>query len=141
MFKDILLPINLSDEATWKNPVETGLELAQSTGATLHVMTVVPSFDYPMVESFFPVDFEQKAREAMDKELHQFVTNHIPRNVKVQTILAVGSIYEQILNMANDTKCDLIIMSRRDKPRRHFTLGSNVDKVVHHANTAVLVLD
>ena len=60
MFKDILIPINLGDEATWKNPLKTGIELAQTMGATLHLMTVVPSFDYPIVESYFPVDFEQK---------------------------------------------------------------------------------
>ena len=35
----------------------------------------------------------------------------------------------------------LIIMTRRGTPRRYLTLGSNVNKVIHHANTAVLILD
>ena len=141
MFKDILLPLNLSDEASWKNPVAKAVELARLSAANLHVMTVVPSFQYPIVESYFPVDFEQKARERMDKELHQFVADHIPEDVRVQTILAVGSVYEQIIDTAAEIECDLIIVSRRGRPRRHFTLGSNADRVVHHAKTAVLVLD
>ena len=61
MFKDILLPINISDPVTWEKPLETAIYLARSCGARLHVMTVVPSFDYPTVESFFPVGFEEKA--------------------------------------------------------------------------------
>ncbi|MCB1849218.1 MAG: universal stress protein [Gammaproteobacteria bacterium] len=141
MFKDILIPINLGDEATWRNPVKTGVELAKTTGARLHLMTVLPSFDYAIVESYFPVDLEQKAREKVDKELHKFVAEHIPEDVKRQTIVAVGSISEQILDIAEETQCDLIIMSRRGRPRRYFTLGSNCNKVIHHATMAVLVLD
>lgn len=141
MFKDILIPINLGDEATWKNPLKTGIELAQATGATLHLMTVVPSFDYPIVESYFPVDFEQKAQEKVNSEMHKFVAERIPKGVKKQIIVTVGAISEQIMDAAEETKCDLIIMSRRGRPRRYFTLGSNVNKVVHHATTAVLVLD
>ncbi|MCB1863336.1 MAG: universal stress protein [Chromatiaceae bacterium] len=141
MFKDILIPINLGDEATWKNPLKTGIELAQTMGATLHLMTVVPSFDYPIVESYFPVDFEQKAQQKVNSEMHKFIAERIPKGVKHQLIVAVGAISEQIMDAADATKCDLIIMSRRGRPRRHFTLGSNVNKVVHHATTPVLVLD
>ena len=141
MFKDILIPINLGDEATWKNPLKTGIELAQTTGATLHLMTVVPSFDYPIVESYFPVDFEEKAQQKTDKEMHKFVAEKVPAGIKKQIIVTVGTISEQILDRAEETKCDLIIMSRRGRPRRYFTLGSNVNKVIHHATTAVLVLD
>ncbi len=141
MFKDILIPINLSDEATWRNTVKTGVGLAKSSGATLHLMTVVPSFDYPMVESYFPVDFEQKAREQVNKELHRFVAEHVPEGINRRMIVAVGPISEQIIDTADEIHCDLIIMSRRGKPRRYFTLGSNANKVVHHASQAVLVLD
>lgn len=141
MFKDILIPLNLGDEATWKNPLKTGIELAQLTGATLHLMTVVPSFDYPVVESYFPVDFEEKMHEKTSKEMHKFVAEKVPADIKKQIIVSVGGISEQILDMVEETNCDLIIMSRRGRPRRYLTIGSNVNKIIHHANTAVLVLD
>lgn len=141
MFKDILLPINTSDPVTWETPLETAIFLARKCGSRLHVMTVVPSFDYPTVESFFPVDFEKKAHAQMSKELHAFVAAHIPEDVTAQTIIAVGSVYEQILQTVEEVKCDLIIMTRKGGPRRHFVLGSNTDKVIHHAKTAVLVLE
>ena len=141
MFKDILIPINTSDKATWENPVKTGIELAQATGSTLHVMTVFPRFDYPVVESFFPVDFEEKAHAKANEELHKFVAENFPKGLKIQTIMAVGSVYEEILATAEKIKCDLIIMSRKGRLRRHFNLGSNVNRVIHHATTSVLVLE
>lgn len=141
MFKDILLPINVSDQVTWEKPLEAAIYLARNCGARLHVMTVVPSFDYPTVESFFPVDFEEKARAQVDKELHAFVAKHIPKDITAQTVIAVGSIYEQILKTVEELKCDLIIMTRKGEPRRNFILGSITDKVVHHSRAAVLVLE
>jgi len=104
-------------------------------------MTVFPSFNYPVVESFFPVDFEEKAHAKANKELHKFVADNFPKGLKVQTIMAVGSVYEEILDTADKIKCDLIIMSRKGRLRRHFNLGSNVDRVIHHTSTSVLILE
>lgn len=141
MFKEILVPINTSDPVTWEKPLETAIYLARKCGSRLHIMTVVPSFDYPSVESFFPVGFEEKARAKMGKELHAFVAEHIPEDVKSQAVIAVGSVYEQVLQTVEEIKCDLIIMTRKGGPRRHFILGGNTEKVIHHSKTAVLVLE
>ena len=141
MFKDILLPVNMSDPATWERPLEVAIYLARNCGARLHLMTVMPSFDYPMVENFFPVDFEEKAHARLNKEIHAFVAEHIPDDLHAQTIIAVGSIYEQILETAREIKSDLIIMTRKGGPRRHYFMGSNANKVINHAETAVLVLE
>jgi nucleotide-binding universal stress UspA family protein len=142
MFKDILVPVNTSDKMTWEKPLEAAIYLARSCGARLHVMTVVPSFDYAAVESFFPPDFEQKARVRTDKELHDFVAKHVPDDIPSQTIVAVGSVYEEILKSVDETGSDLVIMTRRGGNRRHFgLLGSNTDRVVQQSKTAVLVLE
>ena len=141
MFKDILLPINMSDPMTWEKPLEAAIYLARNCGARLHVMSVVPSFDYPTVESFFPEGFEEKAHQQVSKELHAFVAKHIPEGITTQTVVAVGSVYEQILRSAEEIPCDLIVMTRKGGPRRHFMLGGNTEKVVHHSGTAVLVLE
>lgn len=127
MFKDILLPSNTSDPVTWETPLETAIFLARQCTARLHVMSVVPSFDYYSVESFFPVDFEEKAQVQMQmgRELHAFVAEHLPKDVTSQTIIAVGSVYEQILETAEKINCDLTIMTRKGGPRRHFILGGN----------------
>jgi nucleotide-binding universal stress UspA family protein len=77
----------------------------------------------------------------LNKEIHAFVIDHIPQDLRIQTITKVGSIYEQILETAKEIKSDLIIMTRKGGPRRHYLLGSNANKVINHAETAVLVLE
>lgn len=143
MFKEILLPIDMSDEKSWRPPLTAALELTRQFGSRLHVMTVLPSFDMPMVESFFPPDYEQKARAEFDKQLHEFVAQNIPQDIKVQTIVAVGSIYKQILQMADQVNCDLIVMGRSSDEDlgSHFFIGSNASKVVDHAKIPVLVTE
>ncbi len=87
------------------------------------------------------MDFEKKAQAQVAKELHAFVEKHIPEGITKQTVVAVGSVYEQILKTADEIPCDLIIMTRKGGPRRHFLLGGNTEKVVHHSRTAVMVLE
>ena len=141
MFKDILVPVNISDESTWKKQMETAIELAQQCDATLHIMTVIPGFDYPLVSSFFPPDFEQKARDQAAKDLHAFMAKHIPSGIRTQAIVSEGAIYEQILGIAEENHCDLILMNRTGSQRRQFMLGSNAVKVLQHTRIAVLVVD
>ena len=49
MYQTILLPLDLNDEASWKKSLPTALELSQTHGAKLHVMTVVPDFGMAIV--------------------------------------------------------------------------------------------
>lgn len=139
MYKDILVPVEISDEPAWKKPLAAGIEFAQRFGARLHIMTVVPSLNV-MVGGYFPEDFEQKAHEHADQELHQFVAQHVPKDLQVQTIVAAGKIYEQIIKTADELGCDLIIMGRSGEEQGPvFLLGTNASRVARHATTSVLI--
>jgi nucleotide-binding universal stress UspA family protein len=142
MYKDILLPVDMSDEKSWRPPLTAALEMSRQFGSRLHVMTVVGGFDFSMVESFFPADYEMKMREQFNKQLHEFVAQHIPQDITVQTIVAVGPIAKQILEYADQLKCDLIVMGRTSETSGgSFLLGSNAGKVVNHARIPVLVTE
>ncbi len=139
MYKDILVPVDTSDEMAWRKPLEAAVALAQLCGAQLHVMAVVPSLKSSLVGSFFPADFEQKMHEKASTELHEFVAQHVPPELTVQTVIAVGTIYEEIIHYADQLKCDLIIMGRSSSHRTSFLLGPNASRVMRHAKTSVLV--
>lgn len=138
MYQDILIPVDMSDEHSWKKPLSQAIDLAHKLGARLHVMVVIPAFN-SMVETFFPADFEQKAYDKVDKEVHEFVKNHIPDDIQVQTIVAVGTIYEEIIKTAKEVNCDLIIMGR-NSDHSNFLFGPNAERVVRHADRSVLVV-
>src|SRR3546814_15885541 len=52
MFKDILLPLDLSNAASQERTVSAAIELAKSFGSRPHVMTIVPTFGEGFVSSF-----------------------------------------------------------------------------------------
>jgi nucleotide-binding universal stress UspA family protein len=142
MYQDILLPIDISDEKSWKPPLTAAIGLARQFNARLHVMTVLPSIDMPMVESFLPPDYEHKMRAQCDKHLHEFVARNIPPDMTVQTIVAVGKVHKQILEYADQLNCDLIVMGRTSEASAgNLLLGSSAAKVVNHASIAVLVTE
>ncbi len=60
MYKDILVTVDLDHESSWKKAVPVAIKQAQSFGARLHVLTVVPTVGMSMVGQFFPKGYETK---------------------------------------------------------------------------------
>ena len=140
MYKDILLPIDLNNVDTQEKAAQCAIELAKSFGARLHVMTIVPDFGVGVVATFFPEDYEAKAMAVADKALHDYVKQRVPGDIKVQHIVAHGTIYEEILAFAGKTKVDLILMASHRPELSDYLIGPNASKVVRHANCSVLVV-
>ncbi|MDX1605807.1 MAG: universal stress protein [Candidatus Competibacterales bacterium] len=139
MYKDILVPVDMSDEKAWRKPLETAIELVRLGGGRLHLMTVVPKLNSPLVGSYFPENFEQQMHERANQELHEFASKHVPEGLPLQTIVAAGTIYEEVIRTAEQVGCDLVVMGRSGSERASFLLGTNVDRVIRHATTSVLV--
>lgn len=98
MYKDILLPVDLSQEGSWRKALEVSIELCRAFGSRLHVISVLPGYSTPMLGSFFPEGYEKKHREEVAKQMHQFITEHVPEECKVQVIVAEGpKIYKEII--------------------------------------------
>ena len=140
MYKEILLPIDLNNAAAQEKAVKTAVRCAKAFGSRLHVMNIVPDFGVGTVTTYFPPDFEKKALENADAALHAFVKQHIPKEIKVQHIVAHGSIYDEILNFARKTKVDLIVMASHRPELSDYLIGPNASRVTRHANCSVLVV-
>jgi len=139
MYKDILMPIDLGDENSWR-ALPVCIEYAKAFGSTLHVVTVVPDFGMSIVGSLFPANFEHQALTRANEALHKWVTDNVPQGISVQHIVAHGAAYEEILRVSEEIKCDLIVMaSHRPKPE-DYLIGPNAARVVRHANCSVLVV-
>lgn len=139
MFKNILVPVDLGDEKTWRKQFSDAVELARQSGAVLHVMSVVPSYSSPLVGSFFPKNYEKDMLAEAKKELARFVADHVPEGIQAEPVVAIGSVYEEVILAAEQFKCDLIIMGRSSSTKTSFLLGPNAARVVRHARTSVLV--
>ena len=51
-----------------------------------------------------------------------------------------GTIYSEILKVAEDCSADLIIMASHRPELKDYMLGPNASRVVRHANCSVLVV-
>ena len=140
MYTDILLPVDLGNESSWAKALPTAIEYCEAFDSNLHVMTVMPDFRSPMVAQFFPDDHEGKLMDNAKDVLHKFVADRVPEEIKVQHIVADGTIYKAIIETADDIGADLIIMGSHRPELQDYLLGPNAARVVRHSQKSVLVV-
>ena len=140
MFKDILFPVDLPNQETQERALKVAVDAAKAYGARLHVMTVVPSMGSAYVANLFPEGFEQKAIDKAKEALDSYVKEKIPGDLKVQRIVAHGTIYKEVLGAAAKIKADLIVMASHRPELQDYLLGPNAARVVRHADCSVLVV-
>lgn len=140
MYKSILLPVDLNHESSWKKAVPVALELAKSSGAELHVIMAIPDFGMPLVGSYFPADFAEKAGEEISKALLAFVEENITLEANAQAHVAQGPIYKEIISAADRLGCDVIVMASHRPSTKDYLLGPNASRVVRHAKQSVFIV-
>jgi nucleotide-binding universal stress UspA family protein len=147
MFKHILLPTDgskLSDRA-----VKKGIEFAQSAGARVTAVHVIPEFRMVVEEGFVsPMSaelkkrFENESQQHARKMLDKVAKAAAAAGVKCDTVAVVSDYpYQQIIETARKQKCDLIIMaSHGRRGLSSLLLGSETAKVLTHSKIPVLVM-
>ncbi len=140
MFKEILLPVDLGDPDSSKKALSVAVELSQGAGARLQVLTVVPGFSMSIISQYFPENFEEKSLAGAAQQLNDYIGANIPSDIATQATVANGTIYEEILRVAAETGCDLIVMPSHRPELKDYLLGPNAARVVRHANCSVLVV-
>jgi nucleotide-binding universal stress UspA family protein len=140
MYRNILVPVDLSDKHSWRKALPTAVSLCETFEARLHVMTVVPSFGLPMVGQFFPEGYEAKLRQHAAKQLKEFAATQIADAIPTRRIVSEGKIYQEILKAADAIKADLIVMGSHRPELSDYLLGPNAARVVRHAKCSVMVV-
>ena len=140
MLKSILLTVDLNSNDGWQRPTSFAVKMAQTFGAELHVMTVVPDFGMSIVGSYFDKSYEQRVLSDMQAKLDQFVSDNTPSDVSAKSYLAHGSIYDQIMTTADKLSCDGIVIGAHRPELKDYLLGPNAARVVRHAKQSVFVI-
>jgi nucleotide-binding universal stress UspA family protein len=140
MYRNILVPIDVSDEHSWRKALPTAVTLCRTFQASLHVVAVVPEFGLPMVGQFFPEGYEGKLRQQAAKQLKALVAAQVPEGIASRQIVAEGRIYREILNAAKAIRADLIVLGSHHPELKDYLLGPNAEKVMRHADCSVMVV-
>lgn len=141
MYKKILLPVDLNEEASWLKALPTALTLCKTFSASLHVVTVLPDYNMPLVGSYFPKGFTKKAHEAITEAQRAFIKEHVPAGIQTQSVIVDGSPWQAIVKAAKKLDVDLIIMAAHNKRKfADYLLGPNTEHVAHHAKMSVMIV-
>ncbi len=137
MYKTVLIPIDVSVPAEAQKLLSAAKQMSLGWEATLHVATVIPNVGMAIVGSYLDDDFENRSRTAVEAQLADTVST---AGIDAIQHVLVGSVYDCVINLANQIKADLIIMGAHQPELRDYLLGSNAARVVRHSKQSVLVI-
>ena len=142
MYKQILVPIDLSDPELAKPAIANAVMMARQNDGTIRLVNVLPLTPVMLAE-YVPPDFEVQQRKAAEDAIAIIAKETGLEPSRVSTTVRQGGIYQEILDEANNIHADLIVMSSH-RPQRHavrtYFLGSNAGHVVRYAKCSVLVV-
>ena len=141
MIKSVLCALDISQEND-AEVLRKADKLARLDDASLDVVTVVPNFGMTLVSSYFDENFQNQAVSDAQKSLRKRVGAILgeERNKDIRHIVATGSVYEEILELADQTGIDLIVIGAHKPDLREYLLGPNAARVVRHSNCSVYVV-
>jgi nucleotide-binding universal stress UspA family protein len=142
MYKNILVPIDLSDLELVKPAIAAASMMASQSNGSIRLVNVLPLTPVMLAE-YVPPDFEVQQRKAAEDALGAMTKDMVVAGKHPSAAVRQGGIYQEILEEANSVGADLIIMTSRRAQRhavRTYFLGSNTGHVVRYAKCSVLVV-
>ncbi len=139
MFKNILVPVDLSQSDSGRAGLAAAVKLADATGAKLHLLNVVA--DVPnLVALQLPAHFTQTAMNEARDGLAALVKEFGLADGSYEIDVRHGTTYHEILSVAEGSNADVIVIASQQPDSATYLLGSVAAKVVRHAHCSVLVI-
>ena len=138
MYKEILVPIDLSHVADNPSSITTAKEIAAQSGAHLTLLNVIPAIP-PYVAVEIPSGVHEKVVATARDDLKNLVKTHgLPEetNVRVEN----GNVAHEILRASETKGTDLVVIASHKPGLSDYLLGSVASRVVRHATCSVLVV-
>ena len=139
MFKKILVPVDLADTDLAKSAIETAVSLANASGGSVRLLSVLPTTPVMLAE-YVPPDFDAQQRQSAEEALTIIARESGLNAAQISTMVRQGGIYHEVLEEAKEIAADLIVMSSHRPAMRTYFLGSNAGHVVRYAKCSVLVV-
>jgi nucleotide-binding universal stress UspA family protein len=126
--------------------VRQAVDLAKLAGATLSIVSAyapIPERKVKDQQRDAPADvqYEIGPREDVNLVLDAAAADARKEGIEVQTHPVEGDPAEAILNVAEETKADLIVVGNKGMTgARRFLLGSVPNNISHHAPCSVIIV-
>jgi nucleotide-binding universal stress UspA family protein len=147
MYKHILVPTDGSKLSA--KAVKTALHLAQTMGARVTALHVIPPYMPPVYSEpmvYMPVTMDPKKYKTATEKHAREVLGEIERTAAtLGVVCATGFVtnarpWDAILKAVRSKKCDLVVMASHGRSGlTGLLLGSETTKVLTHSKIPVLV--
>lgn len=135
MVKKILLPIDHTDERSWKKALPVALEQARFHGADLHAVSVIPEIiQLPNL----PANYGAGAKEHVHAAIRAILDHSGAESVPVH--IEEGSVYREILKLAHKQGFEMIVLASAKGDFPNYEIGPNLARVVRNAHCTVMVV-
>jgi len=140
MFKNIVIPIDLSDKHSSKSLLPLALNTVAPFNARLHLIYIIPDFGTKIIEDYLPKHWMQEQKSSYEDKFRHLIKQYVPEDMPIDFYIGRGAIYDEVIQYAGEVKADLIVVSAVRPQLRDYMLGPNASKIVRHAGISVLVI-
>ena len=144
----ILVPVDLEHQSSWKKALPTAVDQARVLGGQVWVMTVVPhivgGLDWRYAirgeeHGSLKFDIKDLTKQA-EERLAELAGEHMSDDQLGGVIAKHGTVYEQVVEAAEELEADLIVMAAHRPSLKDYLLGPNTARVARHANCSVQIV-
>jgi nucleotide-binding universal stress UspA family protein len=139
MFKTILVPVDLGEVEAAQPAIDKAVELANGGEGTLRLIYVRSIVPVTYME-FMPPAFDEEQQGEAEKRLAELAASVDLPAERVSAVVRLGSVYNEVLDEAEKTGADLIVIGSHRPTMATYLLGSNASTIVRHAKCSVLVV-
>lgn len=140
MFENLLLAIDINAPKGASKSAKVAASMAKSEGAKLHLLNVVPDSGMAIVSASLGPDHISKITSKAHSELDEWAKTHIPPDVPWETHIAEGTVYDQIIRVADELNIDAIVVGSHRPELKDYLIGPNAARVARHAPQSVFVI-
>ena len=139
MYKTILVPVDLVEVGTAKPAVDAAVSLAVASQGTVRLIYVRSVAPVTYME-FIPPGFDEEQQQDAEQKLADVAAGVPLPAERVSATVRLGSVYNEVLQEAEETGADLIVVGSHRPTMATYLLGSNASTIVRHAKCSVLVV-
>jgi universal stress protein F len=139
MFKKILVPVDPGEPGFAEDALSKASQMARDYGAKIHLMAVCPEIQ-SFVASQLPEGWQKREFEETTAILNKIGEGlDVPAGA-VDCQVRMGAVYHEVIEEAERSACDLVLMTSHKPGLSTYFIGSNAAHIVRHAPCSVLVL-
>lgn len=134
MYRTIIVPIDLSQETKGRRILDLAIRLGGDSARIIlaNILEELPG--YVAIE--LPAGLMEQSRADAEEKLKAIAAD---AGIDAEVTVRIGHPGNQILDLAEETGADLIIVASHRPGLQDYFIGSTAGRVVRHANCSVLV--